>query len=381
MLRSILFWLHLGAGVLAGLVILVMAVTGVLMTYERQILGWVDGYTVSAPAPKPADLSLEKLATQATEHASQGSAPTGLLILAEEGAAVNVQIGRERQFFVHPETGALLGEGSPGWRGFFKFVLSLHRWLAAQGDYRELGGSVTKAANAAFLILMISGIYLWWPKHWTRRALHLRTVMNFKVHGKARHWNWHHALGFWGILPLSLIALTGLVMSYTWANNLLYTMTGSELPPARMGPPGGGGGGKGGPPPAMPTPAHWQGLDAAWKLAAGKVSGWESILVRLPEKPGAPAVFNISQSHRGRPDLKSSVTVDLKTGTETASEDFGDFNTGRKLRMWSRYVHTGEAGGWLGQTLAGLASLAAALLVWTGLALTWKRFFRKRASV
>ncbi len=374
-LRRSLFWLHLVAGVVAGLVILVMAITGVLLTYERQILGWVDGYEVKTPA-HAASLSLEKLVARSFEQVEKGPAPTAFLVQAGDGAAIAVQQGREGQFFIHPESGDRLGEGSAAWRGFFKFVLSVHRWLAAQGDYREVGGNVTKAANVVFLLLMLTGVYLWWPKHWTRRALHMRTVMNFKIHGKAKHWNWHHALGFWGILPLSLIALTGLVMSYTWANNLLYTLTGTEPPPARTAPAGRGGPGGGAA--VKPLPEQWQGLDAAWKLAAAKVTDWKTIQVRLPEKPGAPATFAISQSHRGRPDLKSQLTVDLKTGQETAWETFADMNAGRQLRMWARYVHTGEAGGWIGQTLAGLASFAAALLVWTGLALTWKRFVRKR---
>jgi|GEM_PF-2469048 len=42
MIRKGLFWLHLIAGVAAGVVILVMSVTGVLLTYERQILAWED---------------------------------------------------------------------------------------------------------------------------------------------------------------------------------------------------------------------------------------------------------------------------------------------------------------------------------------------------
>ena len=35
--RTAFFWLHLTAGCAAGLVVLMMAVTGVLLTYERQI--------------------------------------------------------------------------------------------------------------------------------------------------------------------------------------------------------------------------------------------------------------------------------------------------------------------------------------------------------
>lgn len=40
--RAVIFWPHLAAGVLAGSVILIMSVTGVLLTYEKQMLTWVD---------------------------------------------------------------------------------------------------------------------------------------------------------------------------------------------------------------------------------------------------------------------------------------------------------------------------------------------------
>ena len=41
-LRRVLFWAHLTAGVCAGLVILIMSVTGVLLTYEKQLIEWSD---------------------------------------------------------------------------------------------------------------------------------------------------------------------------------------------------------------------------------------------------------------------------------------------------------------------------------------------------
>jgi uncharacterized iron-regulated membrane protein len=43
-----------------------------------------------------------------------------------------------------------------------------------------------------------------------------------------------------------------------------------------------------------------------------------------------------------------------------------------------RFLHTGEALGIGGQTVAGLAAIAAAVMVWTGLALALRRFLRWR---
>jgi hypothetical protein len=42
--------------------------------------------------------------------------------------------------------------------------------------------------------------------------------------------------------------------------------------------------------------------------------------------------------------------------------------------MVLRFAHTGEVAGIAGQTLAGVVSAGASVLVYTGLALTWRRF-------
>ena len=43
MVRSTIFWIHLVCGVAAGVVVLMMSVTGVILTYERQMLAWAEG--------------------------------------------------------------------------------------------------------------------------------------------------------------------------------------------------------------------------------------------------------------------------------------------------------------------------------------------------
>jgi uncharacterized iron-regulated membrane protein len=61
-------------------------------------------------------------------------------------------------------------------------------------------------------------------------------------------------------------------------------------------------------------------------------------------------------------------------------EGFSDYNSGRKLRTWLRFLHTGEALGWPGQLVAAIASFGGAVLVWTGFALAWRRFFPRRRT-
>ena len=51
-------------------------------------------------------------------------------------------------------------------------------------------------------------------------------------------------------------------------------------------------------------------------------------------------------------------------------------SAGQQARSWLRWIHTGEAGGLFGQLVAMLASAAAVMLAWTGIALTLRRFAR-----
>ena len=61
-IRRLIFWPHLIAGVLAGLVIVIMSVTGVLLTYERQLIAWSDSHLRSVPpSPGAARLPVETL--------------------------------------------------------------------------------------------------------------------------------------------------------------------------------------------------------------------------------------------------------------------------------------------------------------------------------
>ncbi|MYH08973.1 MAG: PepSY domain-containing protein [Gemmatimonadales bacterium] len=59
-----------------------------------------------------------------------------------------------------------------------------------------------------------------------------------------------------------------------------------------------------------------------------------------------------------------------------AWESFADGTPARRAQQFLRYAHTGEYWGLPGQLLAGLFSLAAALMVWTGLSLAVRRLRR-----
>ena len=169
------------------------------------------------------------------------------------------------------------------------------------------------------------------------------------------------------------MVLGGVVISYPWATALLYRLTGS--PPPSEGP-------RRDAPPASANDVSLEGLNAAWAAAEGHVPTWQTLTLRLPNAPDAPWTFAIDTATGAiRPDRRSQLTLDRKTGVVVRFEPYESQSAGRRLRGWLRFIHTGEAFGLAGQTLAGVASAGGAVLVYTGLALALRRFWAWRRRV
>jgi hypothetical protein len=109
------------------------------------------------------------------------------------------------------------------------------------------------------------------------------------------------------------------------------------------------------------------------------VPAWRTISLRLPTVDEAPAVFSIDRGDGGQPHLRSTLTLG-RDGRVVASEAFADLSLGRRIRNLMRFAHTGEVLGVPGQTVAGLVSAGGVVMVWTGLALAWRRFRAWRAK-
>ncbi len=383
-LRKVLFWSHLAVGVTAGAVIFIMSVTGVLLTYQKQIVAMADrSMRVSVPAEAQRVPVAGLLASVATTV--PGAKPASLTVRANPDAPVGVSLGRGRTLYLDPYSGASLGEGSTGVRDAFRMITDAHRWLAMKDASRDTARKVTGAANLGFLLLVLSGIFLWIPRAWTWTQVRAVLLLRRGLRGKARDFNWHHVAGFWMALPLVLVVASGVVISYPWASALVYKAVG-EKPPAPAGggerrPEGAGAGAVRAGDTAQSAPSvpstdapSLDALLARAQLHADSVAPeWRTINLPVPDGTGKRVSIAIDEGNGGQPQLRRTLVLDRTTGEVISTESFATQSTGRRLRSFLRFAHTGEVGGIPGQTLAGLASLAGALLVWTGIALSLRR--------
>lgn len=333
-LRTGFFWFHLTIGSLAGLVILVMCLTGILLAFERQINAWdASRYRVTVSEHLPR-ISLDRLLQSHRK-------PSMVTVRSDVRAPLEFIYGRERTAFVDPYTGAVLGQGSKSIRQFFSTVEKCHRALG--GEMRAgFGRKITGAANLLFVFLILTGPYLWWPRKSTWQ--HFKAVLLFRpgLSGRQRDWKWHHVAGIWCALPLFFISFSGVVMSYgTSPRPNPMARQGSEAP---------------------------QSIESLIAKGEAQFPGWRSISIRLPQ-PEATLLLTVDRGNGGQPGKRTQVLLDRSTGAVLSQE-------AATSRIWNRFIHTGEAAGLAGQIVAAIASLGGALLVWTGLSLALRRLFK-----
>jgi uncharacterized iron-regulated membrane protein len=346
-----------------------MSVTGVILTYERQVVAWAIGRVEvpDATARRSLDALLAGLAQQ-----EPAFAPISVTVSADPAVPVQLSAGRGGVRYLDPYTAAVLGAGPERLERFFGTVEGWHRWFNASGEQRAAWRRVTSVSNLAFLALILTGAFLWLPRAYSWATIKTRVLFNPKAHGaRARDYNWHHVFGIWTALPLVVIVASAVVFAYPWANDLVYRSFGEE-PPRR---------GEGGPPgarAAAPTPASASfggpmPLETLLGHAAERLDDWQAITIALPRAGDASVRVTIDQGNGGQPQRRHALTLDAASGGEVAFEPFASQSPGRRARTWLRFLHTGEALGAAGQTLAGIVSLTTCLMVWTGLALAYRR--------
>ena len=359
-IRQTIFWLHLTAGLVAGVIIAVLSATGVALAFEKEIVAWAErDVRRVAAAPGATALPLDKLIAEARAAAPSGAKLASITVSRDPHEAVAVDFGRDAGvYYINPYTGAAVKPATRRTADLMRTLVEWHRYLGQSGDKRPIGKAITGAANLAFLFLACSGLWLWWPRAWNARALRPSLWFVGGASGKARDWNWHNTVGFWSLPVLIVLTISGAVIGYAWASDLVYRAAGEkpQKPGAAQAP---------AVEIALP-PAGTSRLDLVTVLARAQAAypDWRYLTVRegyarRPDKPPAIEPFSATL-HPGAdtPDFAlTQVVLDPHTGAILTQSGYTDFTTGRKARTWLRYLHTGQALGWPGQLLAGLASL------------------------
>ena len=388
-LRRLFFWLHLSIGLVVGLLIAFLALTGAIISFQTQLVAFAERHLRADHLASTACVLPSTLLANAA--AASPKPLTSLTVFADPRQPAQIMIGSDGAVLLADScTGQILGPGASHLRVFLTSVRELHHQATFAGVRHETLRALKNAAALAFVFMILSGLFLWFPRRLTWQ--HLRPSVLFRpgLRGRAREGNLHNLAGFWLCLPLLAIATTGVIMAYPWANTLLFRAAG-EAPPAprREGPPVRSAGHDNAPHQHRPQDAETRGpssafteLDTPIAHALAFTPGISSVSLRLPTGGDTKALTLQLTRFDRQPVLRDTLTLTPGDARVLKWEPLAAATRGRHWRTVVRFLHTGELFGAPGQTVALTAALGALLLVWTGISLALRRLaaFRRRRN-
>jgi uncharacterized iron-regulated membrane protein len=361
-LRKALFQIHLWAGVLLSLYLIVIAMTGSILVFQDELTSAMFPAGLHRYSPEQTG-SVTAVVDDFRREFS--GARIGLLTLPnEEVPAFQIEATDAQRHEFHltgdPVTGAL--RLNP--RSWLDVVHDLHIYLLLGEAY---GIQVNAAGAAVLLALAVTGLMLWWPgvKLWTRGL-----GVSFRHSWQRINYDTHSAIGFWTLALVTWWAISGVYFGWYKQVGFVVNMVS---PLRNMVPPA--------PAATIPMPAGamhatlGQVLEAAQKASpAGHLWGVTNATLSEPQLVammdlGKPGDF----SHR---DL---VTLDAASAKVLTVWHYGQNQSLGDWVLWAMHpLHFGTLWGLPVKIMWCLLGISLAVLSATGVLMYWNRYLGKR---
>ncbi|MBX9746166.1 MAG: PepSY domain-containing protein [Hyphomonadaceae bacterium] len=222
--RFIWRW-HFYAGLIVAPFLILLALTGGLYLFEREIDGLLHRKVVHVQARgEPSPVSQQETAVRAAYPGAtigRVALPTAADRASEFG--VTTSDGRALAVFVDPATASVTG-AVPDSARLTSILSALHGELMIG----RVGDLIVELAASWGFILLTTGLFLWWPRSGRKAG-----VVTPRLDAKGRaFWRDLHAVpAMWTAPVIAFLILTGLPWSGFWGDNLARLGTVQALAP------------------------------------------------------------------------------------------------------------------------------------------------------
>lgn len=368
-LRKCINDIHLWLGIGSGIILLVICLTGTVLTFEEEIKSlFEEEITV---VPEANTLSIEQLTKK----------------LAEEGDVMRVSISPEATkpyefsvktskkdrrgttFFMDQYTGTYTKSAPNVLDGFFMTMFKMHRWLLLD---ISIGRPIVGISTIIFLILSITGIVLWFPKKKLKKLKWKNLKPGFKIawHAKWKRLNHdlHVTLGFYTAIFLVIMSLTGLFWSFEWYRDAGSAVLGTEVFAGR----GGG--------PKINSKVDSNAIDLNFakvlKITKNELPFEGTTVLQIPKSK--KDIYSVRKYHDQ--DFLQTATDELKIdrdGTIISKELFSEKPLNVQIASSIKPLHMGTIFGWFSKSIYFISCLIATSLPVTGI-IIWLNKLKKK---
>jgi uncharacterized iron-regulated membrane protein len=358
--------LHLWLGLSSGIIVFIIAITGCLYAFQAEIQNLTEPYrfvqeqkAAFLPPSQLLEIAQKELPNK-TIHALKYNTKTD----AVEAIFFHYEPTYYYTSYLNPYTGEVL-KTVDNETGFFHFILDGHFYLWLPD---AIGQIVVATATLIFLILIISGFILWYPKN--KNAAKQRFSFNWKkgMKWKRKNYDLHNVTGFYVLIFAFIFAVTGLVWGFQWFAFSYYKILGGEKSLLYEEPSS----------TSEPDDKVKQiaPLDDVWHLMVKEYPEAESIEVHPPETDSSSIAANANS------DKETYTHIDYRYFDQYSLKEINvNHLWGRtkndaiadQLMKMNYDIHTGGIFGLAGKIFAFLISLLIASLPITGTLIWWGR--------
>ncbi|RFS19709.1 PepSY domain-containing protein [Chitinophaga silvatica] len=370
---------HLWLGLASGLIVIIISLTGCLFVFQKEINDVYYRKSLYVTPESKAVLPLSKL-QQAAQAALGPEKPVFYIttypapdkaweFMSYKGNDTALTyfgtVEHYESVLINPYTGAVTGYIDYK-HNFFSIVKYLHWSLLLNTAY---GQPIVGWSTFIFVILLITGLIMWWPKKWNKTTREQSFKIKWKASFKRVNYDLHNVLGFYSLLIALVIALTGMVWAFKWFQATVYVAasgtTQAPVVPVTESKP------------IESTDNEANPLDVAYAKS-------KTILVdaqRIAVYPTtAPTGVNRITGYYGKEVYYGTdeLQFDRYNGALLGRRNDSHKNRGEKLIDMNYDIHVGAIGGLPGKIIAFIVSLICTSLPITGFYVWWNK--KKKAK-
>jgi uncharacterized iron-regulated membrane protein len=354
LLKKLNAWLHLWLGLASGIIVVFLGVTGCILVFEQEIRSLSSPWLhVAEPAngtylPPSALYKEVKKALPEKEIMS--------VWYHGAGRTAHFSIDSDSMVYVNPYTAEIVA--MVDYEDFFHEIDEGHRhlWLP-----ENIGRPIVGWATFIFFILLITGLILWWPKNLKKSNVDKSFKVKWKAKFKRVNYDLHNVFGFYTLLIALLMAISGLIMSFSWFNKSVYWVTGGDnnqpQPKEELFE-------------ASKMPMLGQ-VDKVWRRVQDEmaVDNKDQIIVSFPDHADDPIYACTDMVNGHWRDLyfnQANLTLTKSTKERTMDLPLAD-----QVRKLNFTLHVGAFAGLFSKIIYFIASLVCASLPITGFYIWW----------